>query len=335
MSSRHDVAAMIDMERRDDIDHAGGVNPSWPHRPNLLVFFPGALGDFLCFLPTLVGLRATIRGNLTLVAKPALLELIDLEDTTLISMDRAEVADLFGGPAEVAARTRALFGGFNLALSWTGAGAPGFAERLGRLGVGPVSVFPFRAMAPGEHAAEYYARCAGVPVGEIHATIRRDAAWFAGFAQLRSLSPRKFAVFHAGSGSRAKNWQGFDDLARLWGEAFAEIPILWLSGPVEEERGETLHPAYQVAGLSLPQVASLLENAGFFVGNDSGVSHLAGAVGTPGLALFGSTDPGIWRPRGGVEALRAPRPCPDHGSAVFCRHRLGPEEVFSAVRNRI
>ena len=37
---------------------------------------------------------------------------------------------------------------------------------------------------------------------------------------------------------------------------------------------------------------------GLYIGNDSGITHLAAAVGTPVLALFGPTDPEVWAPRG-------------------------------------
>ena len=51
--------------------------------------------------------------------------------------------------------------------------------------------------------------------------------------------------------------------------------------------------------LSLLQVAALLSQADFYLGNDSGVSHLAGAVGARGVVLFGPTLPQQWRPLGG------------------------------------
>jgi ADP-heptose:LPS heptosyltransferase len=48
----------------------------------------------------------------------------------------------------------------------------------------------------------------------------------------------------------------------------------------------------------LYQLACWLASAKLYVGNDSGITHLAAAVGTPVVALFGPTDPGIWAPRG-------------------------------------
>jgi hypothetical protein len=62
--------------------------------------------------------------------------------------------------------------------------------------------------------------------------------------------------------------------------------------------GDTL-----VHGLSVLDAGALLASAPRYVGNDSGVSHLAGAVARQGVVLFGPTRAARWRPRGG--GLRA------------------------------
>jgi ADP-heptose:LPS heptosyltransferase len=48
----------------------------------------------------------------------------------------------------------------------------------------------------------------------------------------------------------------------------------------------------------LYELAVWLATARVYIGNDSGITHLAAAVGTPVIALFGPTDPRIWVPRG-------------------------------------
>jgi ADP-heptose:LPS heptosyltransferase len=61
----------------------------------------------------------------------------------------------------------------------------------------------------------------------------------------------------------------------------------------------------EAIGLSLVETAALLERCTLFVGNDSGLSHLAAALGIPTVAVFGPTDPSVWAPRGRrVEAVR-------------------------------
>jgi len=62
--------------------------------------------------------------------------------------------------------------------------------------------------------------------------------------------------------------------------------------------------------LPLPTLAAVLEAAGLFIGNDSGVTHIAAAVGIPTVAIFGPTDPTVWAPRGKrVEAVCPQTPC--------------------------
>jgi ADP-heptose:LPS heptosyltransferase len=48
----------------------------------------------------------------------------------------------------------------------------------------------------------------------------------------------------------------------------------------------------------LTELAWYLAHAAWYVGNDSGVSHLAGVLDTPGTVFFGPTDPAAWRPLG-------------------------------------
>jgi heptosyltransferase II len=68
---------------------------------------------------------------------------------------------------------------------------------------------------------------------------------------------------------------------------------------VETVRDFARAPVLDLCGqLSLSQLAALCKHAKLFVGNDSGVSHLASAVGTPTVTIFGPTNPNRYRPRG-------------------------------------
>jgi ADP-heptose:LPS heptosyltransferase len=51
-------------------------------------------------------------------------------------------------------------------------------------------------------------------------------------------------------------------------------------------------------GLTLLQLASVMEGCWFFIGNDSGITHMAAALGLPTVAIFGPTDQQVWSPRG-------------------------------------
>jgi ADP-heptose:LPS heptosyltransferase len=45
-------------------------------------------------------------------------------------------------------------------------------------------------------------------------------------------------------------------------------------------------------------LAGWLRSARVYIGNDSGITHLAAAAGAPVVAIFGPTDPAVWAPRG-------------------------------------
>ncbi|MGD0948809.1 MAG: glycosyltransferase family 9 protein [Candidatus Binatia bacterium] len=304
-----------------------------PVHESALLLFPGALGDFICFLPTLVELRARHPGHMLVVAKPALLDLVRPLQVATASIDGRAVASLFSSSLLVTAETKALLAGFDTAYSWTGFGDPDVVRHLAALTGGRVNTYRFRGMDQGEHAVDYYARCAGVtPSKSIAESVADDANWFATVQRQRRLGD-SFAVIHAGSGSPRKNWLGFAALVRWW-QRRARSPVVLLRGPAEAERSASTDCGADVVleGLTLPQVATLLRRARLYVGNDSGISHLAGAVGVAGLALFGPTDPSVWAPRGPhLQTLHAPEPCRQCGPEVFCVHRLPVDSVLGAV----
>jgi heptosyltransferase III len=104
-------------------------------------------------------------------------------------------------------------------------------------------------------------------------------------------------VLHPGSGSERKNWpiERFLQLSRWFADRGESVA--WVLGPAEE--GVTVprgHAAWR--SLPLPDLAGRLARCRLFVGNDSGITHLAAAAGCPTVALFGDSDPRTWAPRG-------------------------------------
>jgi ADP-heptose:LPS heptosyltransferase len=85
---------------------------------------------------------------------------------------------------------------------------------------------------------------------------------------------------------------------------------LALFGPADAAARQAFQKAYpqcrQAVDLPLRELVSLLAASRAYVGNDSGVTHLAARL-CPTLALFGPSDPRVWRPLGPrVETLAAP-----------------------------
>lgn len=116
-------------------------------------------------------------------------------------------------------------------------------------------------------------------------------------------------LIHPGSGSPRKNWpiERFRELSR---ELLAlGHRVAWIRGPAESD--ETVPPSgvELLDHPSLPSLSSTLAAARLFIGNDSGVSHLAGAVGAPTVVLFGPTSSPVWSPDGArVHVVRSTSP---------------------------
>jgi heptosyltransferase-2 len=120
-------------------------------------------------------------------------------------------------------------------------------------------------------------------------------------------------ALHPGSGGRYKLWPlaGWQRLMRWVAEQ--GLPCVMISGPAEQEHiawllQETSLPTWPCATqLQLPHLAALLARCRLVVSHDSGIAHLAAAVGATTLALFGPTDPLIWGPRSRRACVLHPR----------------------------
>jgi len=294
-----------------------------------LALFPGALGDLLCCWPALDAWRRSGGAALTLVAQRAWLDALPAAAVIPLSIDSGVVADLFS-TEPLRAETRRLLQGYARVVSWTGHGDGNFSARLAAATGAAVSVHPFRALRAGEHAADYYARCLGVAARASMLPIRPDAAhWAASLWHDHALGSRAL-VIHPGSGSPRKNWEGMAAIAEAWRASGGTVVAL--HGPAESERMSAIAADVAVHGQPLDRVAAVLARADRYLGNDSGISHLAGLVGARGIALFGPTDPRAWTPRGAeLRVLAAPTACAACGADRFCTHRLPVATVRAAL----
>lgn len=299
------------------------------HPGTALILFPGAIGDLLCCWPALDALHAS-GHRLTLAARPDAAAALASAGLRIESIDRREVADLFAsGP--LAPETTAFFSQFARVDSFTGAAEPAFAGRLAKAAGHAVSVHPFRGMPPGEHAVAYYARCLAVVPRLRLLPVPDDAtAWAAALWATLGLGTRALAI-HPGSGSVAKNWGGMAALADAWRREGGRVVALL--GPAERERGTVIPADAVVADEPLARVAAAARRAHRYLGNDSGVSHLAGMVGADALVLFADSDPVTWASPGPrVRVLRGLATCDRCGAGRFCIHRLSIDAVRAALR---
>jgi ADP-heptose:LPS heptosyltransferase len=127
-------------------------------------------------------------------------------------------------------------------------------------------------------------------------------------------------LVHPGSGSPAKNWPP-EQFARLIG--VLDAPVRLVVGEADSRAAAAIEacfgqPIPRLEQPPLDELAARLAGCRAYVGNDSGVSHLAGLCGTRTVAVFGPSDPLVWRPLG-----------PDVRVAAF---EATPEEVAALTR---
>jgi ADP-heptose:LPS heptosyltransferase len=125
----------------------------------------------------------------------------------------------------------------------------------------------------------------------------------------------KPVIIHPGSGGKHKCWhlENFLSLARML--ASEGIEVVFLLGPVEQERFNSQAKAKigtvakLLTNLSLADVLAVLSCAAGFIGNDSGITHLSAALGIRTVAVFGPTDPAVYGPVGpAVNILQSGEP---------------------------
>lgn len=130
---------------------------------------------------------------------------------------------------------------------------------------------------------------------------------------------------------RTRAWPGFPALARE-----LERPVVWFAGPGEDADLARIAPTGpRCVGQSLPDLAASLQRAAIWVGTDSGLSHVARAVGVPSVVVSTSTDPARTGPAGAHPVIGPSPPCwPCYRHT--CARRLECLDVpVSAVRAQI
>jgi heptosyltransferase III len=160
-------------------------------------------------------------------------------------------------------------------------------------------------------------------------------------------------VIHPGASVPSKVWPTERFVAVAAEIERQEIAkVLFVGGPAEQQAlavlGREEGGAVRIVQerLSVGELAALFAEADLFLGNDSGPMHLAAAVGTRVLALFGPSSVERWRPLGtGHRVLQAPIPCehcllpdlcrPPGVYQMYCIRHLEADRVLQAVRDQL
>ena len=290
----------------------------------ILVIRPGALGDFIVTIPVLRALMAGYPdAEHHLMAPGFARELLEPRNPGLRfhHLDLPGSHTFFSEALEPDARLAGFFQPFDLILSYWGDAEAIFSKQLARCCSGrllcwhpkPAEDFP-------GHVTEYLfepLKGLGVPMTfESPLLPSTESEISRARSRLDSLGLReRFVLCHPGSGSPTKNWPA-ERFAHLSQElkTKADSDMLFVEGPADEETASRVRRANgsQFKWLQHPplgELIGLLSMAALTIGNDSGISHLAGASGSPALAIFGPTRPELWGPIG--EKVRTLKGSPD------------------------
>jgi lipopolysaccharide heptosyltransferase III len=241
-----------------------------------LIIRPGAIGDFIVSLPAMECLRTDYLEVWAAAPNVPLARFADRAGS--IASTGLDLLAITEPEPRLIRELR----GFDSIVSWYGSNRPEFRDSVRQLGL-PFTFYP--ALPPegtGQHATDFYLEqvrgitaCASDGIPRIQCQATRE----------------NFAVIQPFSGSPKKNWP-LEKFRRLAAGLKQRMLVYWCRGPEDPPLDGA------VCMENLYDLACWLARARLYIGNDSGITHLAAAVGTPVLALFGPTDPAVWAPRG-------------------------------------
>ena len=286
-------------------------------RKNVTVIRGGACGDFVLTLPAIDALRQAFPGtDLHLVGAPDIVRLAHPD--RILDHHSASLLPLYTCFESLPKATRALFARTCFVLAYAVDPEGVLEARLGELVGGDYVLCDPRPVRGSHlHVVDHLLQplhLKGIAVSDPVPRIRlrdEDRAYADLFWRRSRLQPPVVAL-HPGSGGRRKCWPLprflalADQLQRrgcrilvLHGEAEADIAAV-----LQERLPPNCHLLQPPRLLDL---AGLMERADLFIGNDAGPGHVAAAVGTPTISIFGPTDPRIWAPRSpSARILQAP-----------------------------
>jgi ADP-heptose:LPS heptosyltransferase len=271
-------------------------------KPRILVIRGGAIGDFILTLPAIAALRRQFpQAHLEVLGYPHIAQLAMAGGLTdrVQPIEARGLAGFFARGGTLEPDLMDYFSEFDLVISYLYDPDEIFKTNICRCLVGQFIAGPHRPdEAEQIHATKVYLK-----------PLERLAIFDADPVPRLSLNPQPTTlnqlVLHPGSGSEKKNWP-----ETKWAGLIQQIAattnwnLLLVGGEAEGERLQRLAGAMPSARCSIAQclplaeLAQRIQSGTAFVGHDSGITHLAAAVGLPCVVLWADTLEELWRPQG-------------------------------------
>ncbi len=305
------------------------MKPSAP-KGKILVIRGGAIGDFILTLPAIAALRRQFpQAHLEVLGYPHIAQLAlagGLVDRVQ-PIEARGLAGFFARDGKLAPDLADYFSEFNIIVSYLYDPDEIFQTNIARCAPAQFIGAPHRPDETNRtHATAVYLKplerlaifaADPVPRLTVAPASRRSQSsatgGFKGAAPAESLPENdpgptpalRTLALHPGSGSERKNWPEAN-----WAELLAKLEretnwnLLLVGGEAEGQRLKRLaarlpsNRCELAQSLPLVELAHRLQSCAGFVGHDSGISHLAAALGLPGVVLWAHTIEEIWRPQG-------------------------------------
>jgi hypothetical protein len=281
----------------------------------ILIFHQGALGDLVTLFPLLVRLRDEY-PVIDIICQNkigGLVRHLGLVDNAF-PQEAAVFASLF--TEDPLPEQLAMLNTYDTILLFSNADM--LFHRIRGCATGQIHrIAPRPSPDQNIHISDYVlARLNALSVIPVNENVTADAMHGSFYTDWRhSGFDPELIVIHPGSGSPLKNWPLPHFLACADHLRGIGLKPIFLLGPAEEKETEKL-TQQSVRFRQITDLVALVEvlrTAGGFIGNDSGVTHLAAFLGLATIGIFGPSDPIRWHPRGRTTAIIS-----DNGACEPC-----------------
>lgn len=280
-----------------------------PDALRLLVIRSGAIGDTIIMSVVYQALRRHFpAAYIEAIGPGERLRLINLPGLIdrITSIERADIAGLFAAECAPSSAIIEYIRQFDKILVYSFDQSGVLMNNLLRIHPDGVLRFdPFPRDETNEHVTRYLLKTLrALGIDEQEQIIPRIA-----IAEKTAPDAKdgimKIAV-HPGSGGPAKNWpvEYFVDLCLRFAQTYS-VSIHLVVGPADHALAQAFtrklssaYPLKLLAELPLSDLARELQQCDLYIGNDSGISHLAAALGVPTIVIFRASNPRIWQPIG-------------------------------------
>jgi len=283
---------------------------------SILIVHQGAIGDFILSLPSLEAIhRSYSQARFIFLGHPSILAIIHSRpyfDSVLNCADK-RWAPFYNSKGKLETGASDSLPPVDSIFAFCRSSSQPLVDNLASIYGRPAHrIEPFPEPDLGLHVSEYQCRqleelsISALPYpAPVIAPSQDDFLEARRFVQQNVTKGEQLILLHPGSGGRKKLWPvagWLDVIIRISGHN--NIKISLIEGPADSHIVQQLCSELGSTSLLLAnnwrlgKLAALMKQSSLYLGNDSGITHLAAACNTPTIALFGPTDPRIWGPKG-------------------------------------